>query len=287
VLSDFLDNAQNINHEEKVFEPKTIETDNQSPVLSVQSLVVEFAKQKNFWGKTISTTRAVDEVSFDVFPQEIVGLVGESGCGKTTLSRTILQLIKPSAGKILINGQDTQLHPEARAKDIQIVFQDPYGSLHPRLSIGDALTEPMKVHGLSGNRHQRKEKAAHLLEQVGLSPDQMSRYPHQFSGGQRQRICIARALALEPSFIIFDESVSALDVSMQAQILNLILELRQNNRFAALFISHNLKVVYHVSDRIMVMQSGKIVESNPAEELFSQPQHPYTQTLIGLMKPTL
>ena len=287
VLSDFMKDVENLESSVSIFEPLQPIAINESPILSVQSLTVEFPQKINFWGKILSTSKAVDEVSFNVYPQEILGLVGESGCGKTTLSRAILQLIQPTSGKILINGREVSSNSKSsleRSKEIQIVFQNPFGSLNPRLSIGEALTEPMLVHGLWGNKRQRKEKAAHLLEQVGLTPDQLRRYPHQFSGGQRQRICIARALALEPSFIIFDESVAALDVSIQAQILNLIMELRQHNRFAALFISHNLKVVYHLSDRIMVMQSGKIVESNTAEALYRDPVHPYSRALISLMQ---
>ena len=255
------------------------------PVLSVQKLKVYFPEKKDFFGKTTTFFKAVDDVSFDVMQNETLGLVGESGCGKTTLARTILQLIKPTAGNIFLNGKDvSQLSPKElrnERKDLQIVFQDPYGSLNPRITIGEAIMEPMKVHQLYQNKGERREKTISLLEQVQLSGTFINRYPYQFSGGQRQRICIARALALNPSFLLFDESVSALDVSVQAQVLNLINELKASFNFTAIFISHDLAVVHYISDRILVMNQGKIVESGTADQVYHDPFNDYTKKLIA------
>ena len=254
-------------------------------ILAVQNLKVYFPSAKNFFGKTISWFKAVDDVSFEIKENETIGLVGESGCGKTTLARTILQLIKPTSGKILLKGKDISNISAAalrdERKDLQIVFQDPYGSLNPRLSIGEAIMEPLKVHHLYNNRTERKEKIISLLEQVQLNADHYKRYPHQFSGGQRQRICIARALALQPSFLLFDESVSALDVSVQAQVLNLINELKSTFNFTSIFISHDLAVVHYISDRILVMAHGKIVESGDADQIYFDPKNEYTKKLIA------
>lgn len=255
------------------------------PVLSVQKLKVYFPGKKSFFGKTTTFFKAVDDVSFDVMQNETLGLVGESGCGKTTLARTVLQLIKPTAGNILLNGKDmSQLSSKElrnERKDLQIVFQDPYGSLNPRITIGEAIMEPMKVHQLYQNKWERKEKTISLLEQVQLSGDYINRYPYQFSGGQRQRICIARALALAPSFLLFDESVSALDVSVQAQVLNLINELKASFNFTAIFISHDLAVVHYISDRILVMKQGKIIEAGTADQVYHDPVNDYTKKLIA------
>ena len=263
-------------------------TTNQKPqttILEVKNLHVHFPINKNLFGKVNQYFKAVDDVSFTVAQGDIVGLVGESGCGKTTLGRSILQLIKPTSGKILLEGKDlTQIDAaELRTmrKDLQIVFQDPYGSLNPRITIGDAILEPLKVHSVLSNNKQRKEKVMELLEKVSLDTNHINRYPHQFSGGQRQRICIARALALNPSFLIFDESVSALDVSVQAQVLNLLNDLKKEFGFTAIFISHDLSVVHYICNRILVMYKGKIVEAGTADQVYNHPQNEYTQGLVG------
>ena len=256
----------------------------QQTVLQVEQLKVYYPGKRKLFGKAPEPFKAVDDVSFTVSKGETVGLVGESGCGKTTLGRTILQLIPPTAGRIILNGVDLaglskkQLQP--LRKDLQIVFQDPYGSLNPRLTIGNAILEPMKVHSILNSTAQRKDKVMELLEKVNLQPDHFNRYPHQFSGGQRQRICIARALALNPSFLIFDESVSALDVSVQAQVLNLLNDLKKEFEFTSIFISHDLSVVRYTSDRILVMHKGKIVEEGLSDEVYFNPKQPYTKQLI-------
>ncbi len=256
----------------------------QKPLLHVEGLEVHFPVKKNFFGRTVRSFKAVDQVSFTVQPGDIVGLVGESGCGKTTLGRCILQLIKPTSGKIILAGNDlTKMKAESlrfMRKDLQIVFQDPYGSLNPRITIGDAILEPLKVHAMLSNNKQRKEKVMELLEKVSLETDHYNRYPHQFSGGQRQRICIARALALHPSFLIFDECVSALDVSVQAQVLNLLNDLKSEFGFTAIFISHDLSVVHYICNRILVMHQGKIVEEGDAGQVYHHPKNEYTQKLI-------
>ena len=253
-------------------------------VLRVEHLKVYFPAQKNMFGKTVSHFKAVDDVSFSVNEGEIVGLVGESGCGKTTLGRTILQLVRPTAGRIILNGNEIQDLPgsEMRAlrKDLQIIFQDPYGSLNPRITIGQAILEPLMVHKIYQNKKERQEEVYKLLEQVNMPADMYNRYPHQFSGGQRQRICIARALALKPSFLIFDESVSALDVSVQAQVLNLVNDLKRLYQFTAIFISHDLSVIHYISDRVLVMNKGKIVEEGTADDILHHPKELYTQQLI-------
>ena len=236
-------------------------------------------------GKPSEYIKAVDNVSFQVQKGETLGLVGESGCGKTTLGRAILRLIEPTAGKIMYAGLDLTAKKASELKElrkeIQIVFQDPYSSLNPRLSIGSAISEPMKVHQILNVEKQRREKVAELLEKVNLKSEYYNRYPHEFSGGQRQRIVIARALALNPSFIVFDESVSALDVSVQAQVLNLLNSLKKEFGFTAIFISHDLSVVRYISDRIMVMNKGKIEETGEANEVYFNPQSEYTKKLIA------
>lgn len=254
-------------------------------LLSVQQLSVWYPARRTLFGRAHEFTKAVDSVSFDVYKGETLGLVGESGCGKTTLGRTLLRLVEPTNGKIIYNGADLtarnkdELH--SLRKEIQIIFQDPYSSLNPRLTIGSAISEPMKVHGLFTSDKQRKEKVTTLLEKVNLRPEHFNRYPHEFSGGQRQRIVIARALALNPSFIVCDESVSALDVSVQAQVLNLINDLKREFGFTVIFISHDLSVVRYISDRIMVMNKGRIEESGPADDIYFNPQSVYTKNLIA------
>jgi len=254
-------------------------------LLSVQQLSVWFPSKKSFLGKPLEYTKAVDEVSFEVYKGEILGLVGESGCGKTTLGRTLLRLIEPTKGTILYDGIDLTAKKRDELKklrkDIQIVFQDPYSSLNPRLTIGEAIAEPMKVHHLLATDKQRKEKVVELLEKVNMKAEHVNRYPHEFSGGQRQRIVIARTLALSPSFVVCDESVSALDVSVQAQVLNLLNDLKKEYGFTIIFISHDLSVVRYISDRIMVMNKGRIEEIGNAEEVYFHPKQAYTQQLIA------
>ncbi|HSY61430.1 MAG TPA: ABC transporter ATP-binding protein [Cytophaga sp.] len=254
------------------------------PILKIKNLKTWFPVKKGFFNKTVDHIKAVDDVSFNVYPGETIGLVGESGCGKTTLGRSILRLIDPSSGSIEFEGIDIlalkskQLR-ELR-KDIQIIFQDPYSSLNPRMTIGEAIIEPMRVNNILDTDYARKKRAIELLERVNLNSKQFNRYPHEFSGGQRQRICIARALALNPKFIICDESVSALDVSVQAQVLNLLNELKEEFNFTYIFISHDLSVVKFMSDRIIVMNKGKIEEMGFAEEIYKNPQTEYTKRLI-------
>ena len=256
----------------------------QTPILSVQNLAKWYPIKKGIFAKAKNFFKAVDEVSFEIYPGETLGLVGESGCGKTTLGRCLLRLIEPTSGDI--NYQNIALTSISAKKlrslrpELQIVFQDPYSALNPRFTIGDAIMEPMQVHGIHANKEARKNKTIELLEQVGLSAEFFNRYPHEFSGGQRQRICIARALALHPKVIICDESVSALDVSVQAQVLNLLSDLQEKFQLSYLFISHDLSVVKHFSDRMLVMNAGKIVESGFPEEIYHHPQQAYTQKLI-------
>lgn len=288
VVSDFMDGNR---HEKPVTEQTFHHTEiipsfsSNTAILTVNSLQVYFPAKKNFLGKTLAYTKAVDNVSFEVFEGETLGLVGESGCGKSTLGRAILRLIEPTAGDVIYKGMNLrETAPstlQSLRKDMQIIFQDPYSSLNPRITIGDAIAEPLQVHGILSNSKARKTKVVELLEKVNLKPEHYNRYPHEFSGGQRQRIVIARALALQPSFIICDESVSALDVSVQAQVLNLLNDLKKEFGFTAVFISHDLSVVRYISDRIMVMNKGKIEEIGLAEEVYGNPQSAYTQRLIA------
>ncbi|MDR6566682.1 ABC transporter ATP-binding protein [Chitinophaga ginsengisegetis] len=256
-----------------------------APLLEVHELKTWFPVKRSITGKVLQWAKAVDDVSFRVITGETLGLVGESGCGKTTLGRSLLRLAEPTAGSIIYKGQDIRSLSaggmRALRKDMQLIFQDPYASLNPRKTIGAAILEPMKVHGLYGTERQQKAKVLELLEKVNLLPEHFNRYPHEFSGGQRQRIVIARALAVEPSFIICDESVAALDVSVQAQVLNLLIRLREELGFTCIFISHDLSVVRFISDRMMVMQKGKIVEQGAADRVYNHPENPYTQQLIA------
>lgn len=255
------------------------------PILQIKNLKTYFPTARNFFGKTTKWVKAVDDISFDVYPGETLGLVGESGCGKTTLGRTILRLTEATAGEVLFEGEDILKVQNKRLtemrKDMQIIFQDPYSSLNPRMTIGNAILEPMKIHGMLENDKARKDKVIELLEMVSLEARFFNRYPHEFSGGQRQRICVARALALKPRFIVCDESVSALDVSVQAQVLNLLIDLRKEFDFTYIFISHDLSVVKFMSDRMVVMNQGKIEEMGSADEIYSNPQTEYTQKLIS------
>ena len=254
------------------------------PLLEINNLATYFNVSKSWFAKKNSIVKAVDHVSFKVYEQETVGLVGESGCGKTTLGRSILLLEKPQSGAIKYRGQDLlKLSPKAIKnirKDIQIIFQDPYSSLNPRLQVGQALMEPMKVHKLYKFAKEREQKALQLLEKVGLEPQHFYRYPHEFSGGQRQRIGIARAIALHPKIIICDESVSALDVSVQAQILNLLNQLKVDFNFTYIFISHDLAVVKYMSDNLVVMKDGKIEEEGDADVIYKNPKSAYTKRLL-------
>ncbi len=255
-----------------------------SPLLVVENLQV-FFPVRGVFGQTARYVAAVNDVSFEVYPGETLGLVGESGCGKTTLGRCLLRLVEPTGGQVFFEGrQVTALRGQQLRRlrrDMQMIFQDPYSSLDPRMNIGDAVIEPMQIHRTESGERQRRARAAYLLERVGLRADLMRRYPHEFSGGQRQRVCIARALALNPKFMICDESVSALDVSVQAQVLNLLKELQSEFDLTYIFISHDLSVVKFMSDRILVMNRGKIEEIGPAESVYRTPQQPYTRQLIA------
>ena len=282
IVSDFMEVSTTEKKQETPTEKKGSSTDN---VLKIENLSVWFPTEKSIFGKTLTYTKAVDDVSFDLYKGETLGLVGESGCGKTTLGRTLLRLIEPTSGKIIYNGVDltAKKRDEIRAlrKEMQIIFQDPYSSLNPRITIGSAIAEPLKVHDINSTEKQRRDKVADLLEKVDLKAEHFNRYPHEFSGGQRQRIVIARALALNPSFIICDESVSALDVSVQAQVLNLLNDLKKEFGFTIIFISHDLSVVRYISDRIMVMNKGKIEETGAADSVYFNPQSDYTKRLIA------
>ncbi|MCW3076499.1 MAG: yliA [Bacteroidetes bacterium] len=262
-----------------------IELYKRDKILEIQNLKTWFPAEKTIFGKVLSYTKAVDDVTFDVYEGETLGLVGESGCGKTTLGRSILKLSEAHDGKIFYKREELLRMKESdfreRRRHMQIIFQDPYSSLNPRITIGDSIMEPMKVHNILPTAKERRDKVYDLLKKVGMEDKFFSRYPHEFSGGQRQRICIARALALNPEFIICDESVSALDVSVQAQVLNLLNDLKKEFKFTYIFISHDLSVVKFMSDRMVVMQKGKIEEMGDADEIYNNPKTDYTRKLIN------
>ena len=254
----------------------------QNKLLEVHNLKKYFPVGTDFWGRPTTWLKAVDDISFDIYQGETLGLVGESGCGKSTAGRTILQLYQPTAGTIRFNGQTVGggSVPKKLRREMQMIFQDPYASLNPRMTVGDIIGEPLDIHGLAAGK-KRTERILDILHRVGLNPEFMNRFPHEFSGGQRQRIGIARALAVNPSFIICDEPISALDVSIQAQIVNLLEHLQQTLGLTYLFIAHDLAMVKHISNRVAVMYLGKIVEIASSQQLYSNPLHPYTQALLS------
>ena len=254
----------------------------ENTILQVEHLKKYFTVNTDFWGRPTSYLKAVDDVSFYIHKGETLGLVGESGCGKSTTGRTIMHLYQPTGGRIFFNGKplNDKTPKKELCRNMQLIFQDPYASLNPRMTVGDIIGEPLTIHGLAKGR-ERTEKIHELLHLVGLRRQYIDRYPHEFSGGQRQRIGIARALAVEPSFIICDEPISALDVSIQAQIVNLLEDLQEKLELTYLFIAHDLAMVKHISSRVAVMYLGKIVELADSTDLYHQPQHPYTQALLS------
>ena len=282
MVSDFLEGKEKTLQNLPLKQKKSF---SEEPLLEVKGLKKYFPLKKSFFGKPLSYVKAVDDISLKIPRGSTLGLVGESGCGKTTLGRAILHLTEPSGGSVVYNKTDiSQLSKKelkALRRKMQIIFQDPYASLNPRMTVGASIMEPMIIHKLYPKREQRISRVEELMEQVGLDKNMRNRYPHEFSGGQRQRICIARAIAIEPEFIVCDESVSSLDVSIQAQILNLLKDLQEKMNLTYIFISHDLTVVKFISDKIAVMNKGKVVEYNDSDEIYKNPQNPYTQKLIN------
>ena len=288
-VSDFMDDdgvEKKVSAERVVVHEKESETEKSSDILlEVKNLVTQFPIKGGIFGRTIDHFKAVNDVSFTLKKGKTLGLVGESGCGKTTLGRTILRLVEPASGSIIYHGKDiTNVYGEELRllrRKMQIIFQDPYSSLNPRMTISEILTEPLNIHKIGNGRQERLDMARELFEKVGLKASQLNRYPHEFSGGQRQRICIARALMLRPEFIVCDESVSALDVSIQAQVLNLLLDLQEEFHLTYIFISHDLSVVNFIADEVGVMNAGKIIEMDKASNIYKNPKEEYTRTLLS------